>query len=310
MDPEFEAALASATRSHDVTGNIQDIRAMAANSKTEWLAGLEEWAGTTEDIAISTRDDESILIRVYRPSNFTTGCGLPVIVWYHGGGFCLGDLDSDETFCRRVSEEVDTIIVSVDYRLAPEWRFPIAINDCWDALQWIFSNASSLGGDIKKGFIIGGGSAGANLAAVVAHLASDQRMGNHEITGVHLGVPLLIHPEAVPEQYRAEYRAMEDNRNAAILSRQAISMLINEYNPPPKDPLFSVLFWDTDLKTFPVTYLQACGLDVLRDDALIFEKLLRQNGSVKTKLDFYPGVPHAFNAAFPELKIKQSMTLS
>lgn len=98
---------------------------------------------------------------------------------------------------------------------------------------------------------------------------------------------------------------MEANKDAPILSRQSILMLINEYNPPPNDPLYSVLFWPSGHETLPATYIQACGLDVLRDDALIFEEILRCECNIKTKLDFYPGVPHAFNAAFPELQISR-----
>jgi acetyl esterase/lipase len=103
----------------------------------EYFQRIKPWKGTSEDITIPTRDGNSNSVRVYRPSTCSDGFTLPLVVWYHGGGFCLGDLDSDDSFCRRVAEEVKCLVVNVDYRLAPEHPFPIPINDCWDAFQWV-----------------------------------------------------------------------------------------------------------------------------------------------------------------------------
>ncbi|KAN0098893.1 Alpha/Beta hydrolase fold [Hyaloscypha variabilis] len=287
MDPEFATALAAATRSHNGTGSIPDIRKMIAVGKMEYLRTVKPWKGTSEDITIPTRDGAKISVRIYRPSNYSEVFKLPLVVWYHGGGFCLGDLDSDDSFCRRVTEELKCIVANVDYRLAPEHPFPTPVNDCWDAFQWvkppmqimthsssrshyqIHSNATSLGADPTKGYIIGGGSAGANATSVIAHLALDHQI---PITGVHLGVPLLIHPDNVPNQYRAKWRSYEENKDAPMLSRESANILKRR---------------------------------TIQDDGLIFEEILRSECGVKTKLDFYPGVPHAFNAGFPELEISK-----
>ncbi|KUJ13502.1 alpha/beta-hydrolase [Mollisia scopiformis] len=239
MNPEFAEALASATRSHNVTGSIEDIRKMMALAKIEYLRTKRPWNGSSEDITIPTRDGDRIPVRVYHPSTYSEKSAVPLVVWYHGGGFCLGDLESDDSFCRRVTEELKCVVANVDYRLAPEHPFPTPINDCWDAFQRLYSNAASLGADTTKGLIVGGGSAGANAASAIVHLALDHQI---QVPGVHLGVPLLIHPENVPERYRAKWTAYEENKNAPMLSRESTEILIKAYNPAPSNPLFSSLF--------------------------------------------------------------------
>jgi len=165
----------------------------------------------------------------------------------------------------------------------------------------LYSKAASFGADTTKGLIVGGGSAGANATAIV-HLALDHQI---TVTRVHLSVPLLIHPKNVPEQYRAKWNAYEENKNAPMLSRESTVLLIKAYNPDPYNPLFSSLLWPTGHKAFPPTHFQICGLDPVRDDGLIFEEILRNECNMKTKLDFYAGVPHAFEGGFPELEISK-----
>ncbi len=90
-----------------------------------------------------------------------------------------------------------------------------------------------------------------------------------------------------------------------MLSRESVNMLLQAYNPAPDNPLFSSLFWPSGHKAFPPTHFQVCGLDPVRDDRFIFEEVLRTECNVRTKLDFYPGVPHAFNAGFPDLEFSK-----
>ncbi|MFP6682613.1 MAG: alpha/beta hydrolase, partial [Gammaproteobacteria bacterium] len=108
----------------------------------------------------------SIPIRVYTPRKLEGG-RLPVLVLYHGGGWVIGDLESHDNMCRYFANEADIIVVAVDYRLAPEHRFPAGIDDCIAATEWVHANAASIGGDGAK-LAVTGDSAGGNMAAVVA----------------------------------------------------------------------------------------------------------------------------------------------
>jgi acetyl esterase/lipase len=138
------------------------------------------------DITIPARDGYEIPIRVHKPQSIPTD-GCPLVVMYHGGGFCLGDLDTETLNCRAFVNHFNAVCLNVDYRLAPEWPFPVAINDAWDALQWTAANYRTsryLAGVAprERGFVVGGNSAGANITAVLTHLARDAQM-NPPITG-------------------------------------------------------------------------------------------------------------------------------
>jgi acetyl esterase len=121
-----------------------------------------------EDRAIAV-DGGEIAVRIYRPSD---DCDLPVVVFFHGGGWVLCDLDSHDAMARRMANTSGCIVVATDYRLAPEYRYPTAADDCYAALKWVAENATSFGGDSSR-LAIFGDSAGGNLAAVVAQMARD-----------------------------------------------------------------------------------------------------------------------------------------
>ncbi|MFN2302657.1 MAG: alpha/beta hydrolase, partial [Anaerolineales bacterium] len=121
-------------------------------------------------------------IRIYHPSD---GVGFPAMVWFHGGGFVFGDLDSAEFNCRKLANDCNCVVISVDYRLAPEMPFPGAIDDCYLATEWVFNNANDIGIDVQK-IAVGGDSSGGNLAACVALRARDH--------GLPIGFQLLVYP--------------------------------------------------------------------------------------------------------------------
>jgi acetyl esterase len=113
-----------------------------------------------------------IPVRIYRPSSADE---LPVLVWFHGGGWVLGSLDTHDNLCRQLSEAVDAIVVSVDYRLAPEAKFPVPLDDCVDAWTWVVAHATDIGGDPRR-VAIGGDSAGGNLTAATCLVARDEQL--------------------------------------------------------------------------------------------------------------------------------------
>src|SRR5688500_5702300 len=129
-----------------------------------------EEVGAVEDRRIPGPHGE-IPVRIYTPLNAASG-PLPGIVWFHGGGWVIGNLDSADFACRMLTNASGCVVVSVDYRLAPEHKFPAAADDCFAATQWVVEHADELGVDASK-VAVGGDSAGGNLAAVVAQLAKE-----------------------------------------------------------------------------------------------------------------------------------------
>lgn len=113
--------------------------------------------------------------------------------------------------------------VNVDYRLAPEFKFPIPVYDCHDAVKWTAENADVHGGDLTKGFVVAGISAGANMACSISHLARDEGM-TPKLTGVYLSIPSLVAPEAVEEKWKSVYTSREENKDAPILNQGSMAL--------------------------------------------------------------------------------------
>ncbi|KAJ6506750.1 Alpha/Beta hydrolase protein [Mycena sanguinolenta] len=253
-----------------------------------------ESAYTVENHTIAVEGGE-IAIRTVSPTpTATEEPEYPVLVFFHGGGWVLGDLDTDDFNLRILSVELRLAIVNVDYRLAPEFPFPTGLNDCYAALKWTVENCKAIRGSLSKGFIVGGTSAGANLTAAVTHRAvKDPFFEKHPITGHVLQIPGVVHPAAYPPQYASELLSFNQNADAPILSKAATEFFYRCLGGSPTDPELSPLL--ADHKGLPPAYFQVCGLDPLRDEGLLYERLLREQG-VSTRLDIYPGVPHGFHA--------------
>ncbi|KAK7036353.1 Esterase/lipase/thioesterase [Favolaschia claudopus] len=227
---------------------------------------------------------------------------FPVMVYFHGGGWVVGGLHQKDFDLRIISVEMRLVTVNVDYRLAPEYPFPIPVNDSYAALKWTVENAQTIHASPSKGLIVCGASAGANLAAVVAHRSlKDPFFAQHEgrkVTGQILQIPVLVHPQGYPTEYAGELLSYEQNRDAPILPRELMDLFWECYAAPPTSPDLAPLLADRTGLKFPPVHFQICGLDPLRDEGLLYERLLREEG-VKTKLDIYPGAPHGFSSMFP-----------
>ncbi|KAB2573784.1 hypothetical protein DBV05_g7586 [Lasiodiplodia theobromae] len=253
-------------------------------------------------ISIPVRDGSAIGAVVYQPAKLCSqGHGGPLIVAYHGGGWCMGAPASEEVNCVNAVQRFGAVCVSVDYRLAPEHPFPTPINDSWDALKWLAANASQLGADPSRGFIVHGESAGGNFAVILALLARDENL-SPPLTGISASIPAVLAKEAVPERFKAEYLSLDQNKDAPGLDATALEYLIGIYNPERTSPLFSPFIWPTGHKGLPPTVIYVCGMDPLRDEALLYERLIRTEYEVRTKLVIYPGLPHAFWSFFPSLE--------
>ena len=239
-------------------------------------------------------------------SNTPATSERPLIVLYFGGGFVVGSPGDFAVYGRIFARLFDAVVVLGNYRLAPEDPFPMAPNDAWDTLKWAAANASSLGANPSAGFVVGGGSAGANLTAVVAQLAKDEKL-QPALTGQWLCIPAVFEEGTVPEKYKSQWFSREQNDGGGpMLDKEALDLIRKAYQYDEHSPLYSPVNSPSGLGGLPKTHLQVCGKDPLRDDGLIYDKMLRENG-VETLLDVYPGVPHGVWAFFPMLKVSQKV---
>ena len=147
-----------------------EAREAYANSRKLLQPQPQDVAESRDTVVPGPHGD--IPVRLYRPAGTEASAVLPVLIYYHGGGWLLGDLDSHDVVCRRFANAALCRVVSVDYRMAPEHKFPAAVDDCEAATRWAMTNAVSLGIDTSK-VAVGGDSAGGNLAAVMALMARD-----------------------------------------------------------------------------------------------------------------------------------------
>jgi acetyl esterase len=229
-----------------------------------------------EDITVAG----NIPARVHAAS---TGEALPILVWYHGGGFVIGDLETADRTCRKLASGTGALVVSVDYRLAPEDPFPAGPNDCFSALQWVVDHATQLGGDASR-VAVGGDSAGGNLAAVAALQARDE--------GLPLRYQLLVYPVTDCTMSSSSY---EENAEGYFLTRDSMDWFIGHYlsgGAEAKDPRVSPLYADDVRGVAPALVITA-EFDPLRDEGEAYAERLRDAG-VDVESRRFNGQIHGF----------------
>ena len=234
-----------------------------------------------EDRKIPMRDGTEITIRIYHPN---TTEGLPIVVFFHGGGFVLRDIDSHDKACRRLAKTSNVIVVSVGYRLAPEFKFPIPIQDAYDARLWVAENATTLGGDPEQ-LIVMGDSAGGNLATVTAIQA-------RELGKPKIAKQVLIYPSL---DARMQLPSMEALGEGYFLSKHTIRWFIEHYKSQEADivnPLMSPLLTE-DLSNLPPAFVITASHDPLKDDGEHYaDRLIESANEVYFKE--YHGTIHGF----------------
>ena len=225
--------------------------------------------------------DGAVAVRAYRP---VVADSLPALVFFHGGGWTIGDLDTHDVLCRQLAVGARCAVFSVDYRLAPEHPFPAAVDDCFFATQFVHRNAKSLKIDPAR-IAVGGDSAGGNLAAVVALMAREKG-------GPGLACQLLIYPAT---DQRCEFPSHQRNGEGYLLTREGIRFFRGGYLPDPKDwsdwrasPLLAASH-----AGLPPAFVLTAGYDPLIDEGRAYaQRLAGAGGEVSYKE--YSDMVHGF----------------
>ncbi|MBP1821979.1 alpha/beta hydrolase [Mycobacterium sp. OAE908] len=222
-----------------------------------------------------------IAVRIYRPASMSGP--VPTLVYAHGGGFVFCDLDSHDGLCRSFANLIPAVVVSVAYRLAPEHQWPAAAEDAFAVTQWAARNVDALGGDPKR-IVVGGDSAGGNLAATTALMARDHGAPS-------LGGQLLVYPMIAPNFATASYLEFG---NGFYNPRPALQWYWDQYVPSPADrrhPYAAPM--NADLHGLPPAIVIIAGHDPLRDEGIAFSKALEDADVAVTRL-IYDGGIHGF----------------
>ncbi|MGD9617230.1 MAG: alpha/beta hydrolase [Alphaproteobacteria bacterium] len=233
-----------------------------------------------------------IRVRLYWPEAGGSGAGktVPAIAYYHGGGHVIGSLDTHDLIARNLCHGAEALVVSVDYRMGPEHKFPAAVEDSFAALEWLHANAASLGADPER-LGVHGDSAGANLAAVMALTARDRG-------GPHLLLQSLVYPVVDYTLSAPSYPTYAEGYG--LLTRAAMQWFQRHYLRSPADA--------EDWRASPIRAPSLAGVapaivvtaecDVLHDDGATYAEALRRAG-VKVEYREYPGMIHAFFGMVP-----------
>ncbi|KAI1276290.1 alpha/beta hydrolase fold-domain-containing protein [Xylaria sp. FL0933] len=243
----------------------------------------------TELLHFLARDGHLIELKVYKSPNVAADATL--VYRMHGGGFCVGGHETDGAENVYAATNTNIVVVSVDYRLAPEHPFPIPLEDSYDGLLWCKKNAKTLGINPEK-IIVAGSSAGANLAAALSILARDD--GVSGIIAQVLHFPSLCHTKFLPfDKY--EFGSFIQNAENCVLSLCKFDVFANCYIPDPTPDYRHSPLLTPSLAGLPPALIQSAGVDIFRDAGFAYADALKTAG-VDAEMYCYGGVPHCFPA--------------
>jgi acetyl esterase len=248
------------------------------------LVGGTQPIGVVRDVMVPGADEE-IPARLYIPRGQVAAARpSPLLFFVHGGGMMYGDLESHDPLCRFLAERADVRVLSLDYRLAPEHRFPAAVEDCWTSFQWVSEYAEQLGADPDR-IAVGGDSAGGYLGAVTAIRAAE--------SGLPVAHQLLLYPVTNMAEKSESRRMFGDGffLTTAFMDLAEASYLMDRHDR--RDPMVSVYFQDRFPADLAPALVVTAGFDPLRDEGEAYARLLAEHG-VKVELKRYPGFIHGF----------------
>ncbi|BBX93170.1 alpha/beta hydrolase [Mycolicibacterium boenickei] len=278
VDPEIAALLPVLNTGFPAVETMSGAEARAAVRSRYRPPQQPQPIGSVEDLVIPG----DIPVRIYRPATDLTG-PLPIVVYAHGGGFVFCDLDTHDDLCRSLSNGVGAMVVSVDYRLAPESRWPAAADDVYAALCWVARRADELGGDVSK-IVVAGDSAGGNLAAVTAILARDR--GGPEIAGQALLYPVIA-ADFDTESYRRFETGFYNTRAAMVWYWEQYLPDTGDRSHPHASPLHA------EVSGLPPAVVVTAGFDPLQSEGEVYAETLAAQG-VPVVHRCYPGAIHGF----------------
>ena len=266
-------------------GGIERMRhqVMPTRRPFTWITGPVPEGVQISDTGFEARDGASLAVRVYRP---TAPGPLPVVVYYHGGGFVINSTRLYDPLCAQIAARVGALVLSIDYRMAPEHRAPQAVLDAVDGLRWAAAAAADLGGDAAY-LAVAGDSAGGNLAALVCHVALDEG-------GPSIGHQALLYPGT---DLSLSFPSVHQNADAPVLNKAMVEEFLDIYlGPEPtvdrRDPSVSP-YWRADLHGLPPALVITADYDPIRDEGRAYAARLAAAG-VPVRATNYLGVPHAF----------------
>lgn len=239
-----------------------------------------------------------LLLKIYEPKEREQS-KLPAVFWIHGGGYVLGHPDGDDALCERIAQQVNCVVASVDYRLAPEHPYPAAINDCHAALEWVVSNSEALRID-KSRLAIAGASAGGGLTAALSLLARDR--GEIKIAFQMPLYPMLDDRNITPSSYEVNIENMPrawNRENNIAAWRMYLGAKSSEEASPYAAPARA-----KDLEGLPPTYTCVGELDPFRDETIDYVTRLIK-AKVPVEFHLYPGCFHGFDVVFNNAEISK-----
>jgi acetyl esterase len=260
---------------------IATIRASAEERSSDRSIDRAEM-DKVENLSVTVRDGFEVPVRIYTPK--TAESGGPVIVYYHGGAWVSGSLDTHDNTCRAMAATSGYKLIAVEYRLAPEHKFPVGLNDCCDVTEWVAAMAKSLEVDASR-LIIAGDSAGSNLAAAVALWARDY-------DGPKIAFQFLIYP-VIDSVLVSGSR--KDFGEGYFLTQAAMNWTTGQYVAEEAQRSMwqvSPIYAET-LAGLPPAHIVTAGFDILKDEGIAYARALHGAGVAATHVD-YPDVIHGF----------------
>ncbi|MEU7046115.1 alpha/beta hydrolase [Streptomyces varsoviensis] len=291
VDPEIQHLLDTADTGVFPVYGLDDVLA-----DPQRYALLRDLPDTPTDERVKVEDryipgpGGQLRLRLYRP---VTDEILPVILYLHGGAYTYGSPEAEEGRSLQYAAEAEAVVVSVDYRLAPEHPFPAATDDAYAALEWAAEHAAEIGADPQR-IAVAGGSAGGNLAAATALRARD-------LGGPHITFQSLTYPGV---DTTATSQSLRTADNLPVLNRRALLLALQHYTGGQNlHPYASPLHAD-DLSNLPPTFITVAEIDPLRDEGRAYADRLTAAGTT-TELIQLPGAVHGFDLLFPQAAISQ-----
>lgn len=284
LDPDVQELL-----DEFAAGGLRDFAEMTVLEARSFNGGFDALQGEGEDVA-SVRE---ILVdgaagqlpaRVYHPR---PGQVLPVVVYFHGGGWVIGNLDVVDKPCRALANAADCVVVTVQYRISPETKFPGSVEDCYAATAWVAAHAAELGADPGR-LAVAGDSAGGNLAAAVALMARDRGAPD-------IAFQLLIYPTVAPAE-NSKFGSYISNGEGYMTTAASMRWFYEHYLADVAGELdnpYAFPLHAEDLRGLPPAHVVTAEYDPLHDEGVAYATALAEAGVETTAAD-YPGVIHGF----------------